>query len=137
MGLFHRDDEPHRRYQMRQKLIGVGDDYWIEDDDGHRVSKVNGKAARKRLDEVATYLKSDAKVSKVLLKGRTDNIGFRRYNKALAKKRTAAVRDYLLARGVTKERITITTTGEKQPLASNQTPQGRALNRSVDVTLSK
>ena len=49
MGLFrHHDDEPHRRFMMRQKLISIGDDYWIEDDDGNRAYKVNGKAARKR-----------------------------------------------------------------------------------------
>ena len=48
MGLFHHDDEPHRRFKMQQKLVSIGDDYWIEDDDGHRAYKVNGKAARKR-----------------------------------------------------------------------------------------
>ena len=48
MGLFHHDYEPHRRFKMQQKLVSVGDDYWIEDDDGHRAYKVNGKAARKR-----------------------------------------------------------------------------------------
>jgi uncharacterized protein YxjI len=48
MGLFHHDDEPYRRFKMQQKLVSVGDDYWIEDDDGHRAYKVNGKAARKR-----------------------------------------------------------------------------------------
>jgi uncharacterized protein YxjI len=35
-------------YQMRQKLVSIGDDYWIEDDDGQRVFKVDGKALRLR-----------------------------------------------------------------------------------------
>ena len=49
MGLFHQNpDEPHRRFKMQQKLISIGDDYWIEDDAGNRVYKVNGKAARMR-----------------------------------------------------------------------------------------
>jgi uncharacterized protein YxjI len=49
MGLLHHHaDEPHRRFRMQQKLISIGDDYWIEDDDGNRAYKVNGKAARKR-----------------------------------------------------------------------------------------
>jgi uncharacterized protein YxjI len=44
-----RDDEPAgRRFQMREKLLAIGDDYWIEDDTGQRVFKVNGKAARMR-----------------------------------------------------------------------------------------
>ena len=48
MGLLRHDDEPFRRFKMQEKLIGIGDDYWIEDDDGRRAYKVNGKAARKR-----------------------------------------------------------------------------------------
>ena len=37
-----------RRYQMRQKLVSIGDDYWIEDDAGDRAFRVNGKALRLR-----------------------------------------------------------------------------------------
>jgi uncharacterized protein YxjI len=40
------DDKVH--YRMRQKLVAIGDDYWIEDDSGRRVFKVNGKALRVR-----------------------------------------------------------------------------------------
>jgi len=36
------------RYQMRQKLVSIGDDYWIEDEHGNRVFKVDGKALRVR-----------------------------------------------------------------------------------------
>lgn len=49
MGLIRRHHEaPHQRFQMREKLISVGDDYWIENGDGDRCFKVNGKAARIR-----------------------------------------------------------------------------------------
>ena len=49
MGIRRRRDKmPVRRFQMHEKLIAIGDDYWIEDDDGARVFKVNGKAARIR-----------------------------------------------------------------------------------------
>jgi uncharacterized protein YxjI len=40
--------EPARRYQMREKLIAIGDDYWIETADGQRAFKVDGKALRLR-----------------------------------------------------------------------------------------
>jgi uncharacterized protein YxjI len=43
-----RDEPVGRRFQMREKLISIGDDYWIEDDTGQRAFKVNGKAARIR-----------------------------------------------------------------------------------------
>jgi uncharacterized protein YxjI len=49
MGLFRRDDGPEgRRFQMREKLLSIGDDYWIEDEAGERAYKVDGKAMRIR-----------------------------------------------------------------------------------------
>ena len=43
-----RDEPVSRRFEMREKLMSIGDDYWIEDDSGQRAFKVNGKAARLR-----------------------------------------------------------------------------------------
>jgi uncharacterized protein YxjI len=49
MGLLHRhDDLGGTRYQMREKLFAIGDDFWIETEGGDRVFKVNGKALRLR-----------------------------------------------------------------------------------------
>ena len=49
MGFLHRHDEGQgTRYQMREKLLAIGDDFWIENDQGERVFKVNGKAMRVR-----------------------------------------------------------------------------------------
>jgi len=43
-----RDDEDGTRYQMREKMFAIGDDFWIETDGGERAFKVNGKALRVR-----------------------------------------------------------------------------------------
>ena len=51
MGFLRRDkggDEPVHRFQMRQKMMSIGDDYWIEDDSGAKAFKVDGKAMRIR-----------------------------------------------------------------------------------------
>src|SRR3954447_17452981 len=50
MGLFRRDDDgpDGRRFQMKEKLLSIGDDFWIEDDQGERVYKVDGKALKVR-----------------------------------------------------------------------------------------
>ena len=49
MGLLRRRDEAvGTRYQMREKLFAIGDDFWIETEDGQRAFKVNGKALRIR-----------------------------------------------------------------------------------------
>ena len=46
-----------RRYRMQEKLVSVGDDYWIEDETGQRVFKVDGKAMRVR----DTFVLKDAR----------------------------------------------------------------------------
>lgn len=43
-----RDDAGTQRFQMRERLVSIGDDYWIEDGDGRRAFKVDGKVARVR-----------------------------------------------------------------------------------------
>jgi uncharacterized protein YxjI len=49
MGFLRRHDEPAgTRYQMREKLLAIGDDFWIETENGDRAFKVNGKALRIR-----------------------------------------------------------------------------------------
>jgi uncharacterized protein YxjI len=49
MGFLHRhDDLGGTRYRMREKLFAIGDDYWIENEQGERAFKVNGKAMRAR-----------------------------------------------------------------------------------------
>jgi uncharacterized protein YxjI len=49
MGLLHRHEGlGGARYQMREKIFAVGDDFWIETEDGQRVFKVDGKALRIR-----------------------------------------------------------------------------------------
>src|ERR1700704_1543937 len=49
MGFLHRHDEPGgTRYRMREKLFSIGDDFWIETEEGERAFKVNGKALRIR-----------------------------------------------------------------------------------------
>ena len=49
MGFLRRgSDDQELRYQMREKLLAIGDDYWIEDSSGNKAFKVNGKVARVR-----------------------------------------------------------------------------------------
>jgi uncharacterized protein YxjI len=57
MGLLRHHDEPDgERFVMREKLLAIGDDFWIENDQGKRVYKVNGKAFRLR----QTFVLEDA-----------------------------------------------------------------------------
>ena len=113
--------------------------------DAVRVSRVSfgfnsselGEEARNRLDQVAEYLMADSSVRKVTLEGLTDNVGYRRYNEALAKRRAQAVKNYLVAKGVKKSHFSISAIGERHSVGNNRTVKGRAANRVVIVTLMK
>ncbi|MGY0556985.1 OmpA family protein [Lysobacter sp. A421] len=67
--------------------------------------------------------------------GHTDSKGTDAYNQQLSVRRADAVGDYLMARGVVRDRFIITGAGESRPVASNDTDSGRAQNRRVEITL--
>ena len=48
MGLLRNRDGGGQKFVMREKLLSIGDDFWIEDDGGQKVFKVDGKALRAR-----------------------------------------------------------------------------------------
>jgi outer membrane protein OmpA-like peptidoglycan-associated protein len=88
------------------------------------------------LDDIAKQLMEDTEI-KVLLEGHTDWIGTDAYNMGLSKRRAYAVHDYLVKKGVAEERFTVKWYGESQPVADNNTKDGRARNRRTNLTLSK
>ncbi len=69
----------------------------------------------------------------VTIEGHTDSIGTPPYNQTLSEQRAAAVSGYLSAEGVPSGRITSIGYGETRPKASNDTPEGRQLNRRVEI----
>ena len=71
----------------------------------------------------------------VRVTGHTDNTGEAAYNQQLSGRRAGAVSNVLVGAGVASSRIAASGQGEAQPVASNLTPEGRALNRRVDVVI--
>jgi outer membrane protein OmpA-like peptidoglycan-associated protein len=69
----------------------------------------------------------------VSVEGHTDNVGSPEYNQGLSERRAYSVRDYLVSQGVAPSRVTAIGFGETQPKASNETPEGRQLNRRVEI----
>ena len=69
----------------------------------------------------------------VTVEGHTDNVGSPEYNRGLSERRAYGVRDYLTAQGVSASRITAIGYGETHPKSSNDTPEGRQLNRRVEI----
>jgi outer membrane protein OmpA-like peptidoglycan-associated protein len=67
--------------------------------------------------------------------GHTDSTGSDQYNQALSERRARAVADYLTSRGVGYARIRSEGFGETQPIASNDTEEGRSANRRVEIKI--
>ncbi len=69
------------------------------------------------------------------LSGHTDSKGKDRYNQTLSEQRAKAVYDYLISKGIDKERLEYKGYGAKQPIADNSTDEGRAKNRRVEFKI--
>jgi outer membrane protein OmpA-like peptidoglycan-associated protein len=101
---------------------------------------VTGKAellpiARDRLNEVAKSLKELDDDKLVSIEGFTDSRGADDTNLKLSQDRANAVRDYLASQGVKPQKLRAVGRGEGNPVASNDTPEGRANNRRVEIVI--
>ena len=89
---------------------------------------------KSKLDAVAAKIKGDnINVDQITVTGHASAIGEEAYNQALSERRAAAVKAYLIENGIDSGRIVTLGMGERQPAASNSTPEGRAQNRRVEV----
>ena len=87
------------------------------------------------LDSIAAYMKQNTGV-KVTLTGYADSVGDAEYNLLLSKQRALYVKNKLISMGIDKNSITINWKGEENPVSTNNTQKGRALNRRVEVVFN-
>jgi outer membrane protein OmpA-like peptidoglycan-associated protein len=88
----------------------------------------------KSLTEVADIMKADESLM-IDIDGHTDDVGTNESNQVLSENRAAAVRDYLVSKGVSESRMKSTGFGEDKPVADNKTVAGRAKNRRTEMTV--
>ena len=95
------------------------------------ILKEQGKAELHNLDE---YIKSKAlQVADINVIGHTDSMGSAEYNQGLSERRAMAVKEYMVSEGIDASIIDVSGKGESAPVASNDTDEGRALNRRVEI----
>ena len=86
------------------------------------------------LDDVAQVLNTyDQSIVDIV--GHADSRGELAYNQTLSEQRASSVAGYLINRGVLRERLYVAGMGETAPIASNETEQGRAMNRRVEIVI--
>ncbi len=90
--------------------------------------------SRAQLDAIADIMR-DYPSAQFVVEGHTDSVGNAEYNKTLSGKRAASVVNYLVGKGIPASNLTSVGVGEEQPIASNDTEEGRQQNRRVVISL--
>jgi outer membrane protein OmpA-like peptidoglycan-associated protein len=97
-------------------------------------AELEGEVTQNTLKEIAEFLLNQPSLV-VRINGHTDNLGDPTLSKELSIQRATAVRNYLVANGVSFEKLRISGWGGTKPIASNATEAGRAKNRRVELTV--
>ena len=92
-------------------------------------------AAQVKLNDVAKALIEQDPDSRMVVEGHTDSQGAAAANQELSQKRAQSVRDYLVSRGIAADRITAQGFGQTRPIGENNSPEGRANNRRVEIVV--
>jgi OmpA-OmpF porin, OOP family len=92
-------------------------------------------SSNKGLNDVVQIMKDNPAMS-LSIDGHTDNVGNDELNQKLSDNRAAAVKSYLVSKGIDASRITSAGHGETMPIADNKTAAGRQQNRRSEMTLS-
>ncbi|WP_245949420.1 OmpA family protein [Echinicola strongylocentroti] len=86
------------------------------------------------IDQLVDFMKENPS-KKIRLEGHTDNVGNAALNKQLSMERAATIRDYMVDNGVQFERIMLRGLGGSEPIADNDTSEGRGKNRRVEMVV--
>ena len=121
--------------EAKEELL-AGKNYILKD-----VSFTSGRSelkdiSNKELNRLVFLLKENKDLN-IYIGGHTDSVGNASNNKSLSKKRAYAVRNYLIEKGIDKNRIKSNGYGELFPKGNNNTTQGREENRRVEIYLIK
>ncbi|HEU4522213.1 MAG TPA: OmpA family protein [Thermoanaerobaculia bacterium] len=91
--------------------------------------------SRQTLRDLSDTFARYADINYIEVEGHTDSVGSDDYNLDLSRRRATSVRDYLVSQGVSTSNIVARGYGETQPKSSNDTAEGRQLNRRVEINI--
>ncbi|MFO7874757.1 MAG: OmpA family protein [Bacteroidales bacterium] len=102
------------------------------DHDSHRLKE----RSFPELEKLLHFMQNNPELH-IEVSGHTDSTGTQEYNRQLSEKRARAVVDYLTNKGISPERITYKGYGNSRPIASDETPEGRARNRRTEFEVKE
>ncbi|PKN66086.1 MAG: hypothetical protein CVU57_07875 [Deltaproteobacteria bacterium HGW-Deltaproteobacteria-15] len=89
-------------------------------------------AANAILDQQAEVMRNSPDLRMQII-GHTDSVGTEAYNNSLGRRRALSAKTYLERKGVASQRMEVISRGESQPIATNDTEEGRAMNRRIEL----
>lgn len=122
------------RTDMSVQRIAVNQSYRVNDINFASKSAEITKASEYILDELITFLKENPTI-RIRIEGHTDNVGQLADNMALSNDRAFTVMQYLQGKGIAPARLSFKGLGPTKPVASNDTPEGRARNRRTEFVI--
>ncbi len=117
---------PYNFDQLKQTRIAFVD-----------TNMVLSESATGRLKAIVDYLKEDPTVNQIEVDGHSDSWGNRLSNREISRQRALTVKQYFLDQGIPEEQVIVRFHGERYPLKPNNTAANRALNRRVNIVLSR
>lgn len=130
-------------YQLENQLVVIeGEQRLIDDTLGDRIVEFESGSANLTpmglgiLDDMAGVIQSVGD-KPVIIIGHTDNVGNPAANLALSNERAEAVKQYLIGRNIEAARLSTAGKGDANPIASNDTSEGRTRNRRIEFTLGE
>jgi len=93
-------------------------------------------AAQDQLTVVAKALQDQGEIKPIVVEGYTDSVGSESTNMKLSQDRADAVRSFLVSKGLPSDKLSAVGKGKSNPVASNDTADGRANNRRVEIIVA-
>ncbi len=95
------------------------------------------KSSRKRLEQIAEYIRYNQDIDLVLVATYTDSIDSKGISQNLSERRAESLRDYFKSLGLAEDRIKVQGYGKRRPIADNSSPIGKDKNRRVVISLGR
>lgn len=124
------EPEPAPRVEVRDNKIQINEKIQFE----HAKANIM-EASHSLLNEVVSVIKANPHIKKIAIEGHASSEGNPDFNRTLSDNHAKAVRAYLVSQGISEEMLTAKGFGSDNPIASNDTEEGREKNRRVEFNI--